>query len=209
VSLRPNPILASILILILCWASGASASTIYVARRGWHIDVGMEIADLAPPLTSVALYLPAARYIFFGFGDRRYLQAKKHNVPVLLASLWPGDGLMLVTGLSVSPDSGFGAGHVISLDVSAQQMQALQSFVWNSLETQNGALAAHQPGPYDDSEYILATPRYSALHTCNTWGAEALRAAGFHVHAAGVIFAGQLWPQVRRLERAQRRRLVD
>jgi hypothetical protein len=49
----------------------------------------------------------------------------------LLASIWPGAGLMLVTGLSGSPDQGFGAGDVIRLRVSAQQMQALQAFVWS------------------------------------------------------------------------------
>ena len=56
-------------------------------------------------------------------------------------------------------------------------------------------------GPYEESVYFLATQKYSAFHTCNTWGAEALRAAGFHVHTAGVIFAGQLWIQARRLKR--------
>jgi uncharacterized protein (TIGR02117 family) len=193
-----------VLILALGWASAhCVAATVYVARRGWHIDVGMEVADLFPPLASAALKLPAARYMFFGFGDRHYLLAKTHNAPVLLASIWPGAGLMLATGLTTSPDQGFGASHVISLEVSAEQMLALQSFIWRSLENRDGELIAHEPGPYDDSVYFLAAPKYSALHTCNTWGAEALQSAGFRVHIKGVIFAGQLWSQVRRLERAQ------
>jgi Protein of unknown function (DUF2459) len=84
--------------------------------------------------------------------------------------------------------------------------------VWRSLETRDDNLIAHEPGPYDDSVYFLAVARYSALHTCNTWGAEALRSAGFRVHTAGVIFAGQLWSQAKRLKRAQGaegRRLED
>jgi Protein of unknown function (DUF2459) len=180
-----------------------AAATVYVARRGWHIDVGMAVADLALPLASVAQTLPQAQYIFFGFGDRHFLLAKHHNAPVLLASIWPGQGLMLLTGLSAAPEQGFGADHVIRLMVGAEQMQALQAFVWKSLQTREGALTAQDPGPYEDSMYLPAAMKYSALHTCNTWVAEALRAGGFRVHSAGVIFAGQLWPQVRRLKREQ------
>ena len=190
-------------LLILFWSAPSEASTVYVARRGWHIDVGVEVVDLALPLAAVAETLPGARYIFFGFGDRRFLQAKKHDAPVLLASVWPGAGLLLLTALSASPEQGFGADHVIRLTVSAEQMQALQSFIWNSVKTKDGAIGARQPGPYEDSVYLPAAAKYSGVHTCNTWVAEGLRAAGFHVHSAGVIFAGQLWRQVRRLERAQ------
>jgi Protein of unknown function (DUF2459) len=136
---RPIHVLASVLILF--WTSSPSAaSTIYVARRGWHIDVGMDVADLAASLEATAAHLPGARYIFFGFGDRHYLAAKKHNAPVLLSSMWPGGGIVLVTALSASPGEAFGASHVTSLTVSAEQMQALQSFIWTSLETRDGVL---------------------------------------------------------------------
>jgi uncharacterized protein (TIGR02117 family) len=200
---RPIHVLASVLVLF--WTSSPSAaSTIYVARRGWHVDVGMDVADLAAPLQTTAARLPGARYLFFGFGDRHYLAAKKHNAPVLLSAMWPGGGIVLVTALSLPPGEGFGASHIASLTVSTEQMQALQSFIWRSLETQNGVLLEPLPGPYEDSLYFVATARYSALHTCNTWAAQALRAAGFHVHTAGIIFAGQLWRQVRRLGREER-----
>ena len=49
------------------------------------------------------------------------------------------------------------------------------------------------PGPYEGSLYFEATPRYSALYTCNTWVAHALAAADLPVRVRGVIFAGQVW----------------
>ena len=190
------------------WSSGAHAaaesSTIYLARRGWHIDIGMAAADLSPPLTQAAAPLPAARYVFFGFADKHYLLAANHHAPVLLAALWPGAGIVLTTGLSNSPAQAFGAAHVITLTLPGDRMRALQSFIWRSLRTQDQLLKVFRGGPYEDSVYFLATQKYSAFHTCNTWGAEALRAAGFHVHTAGVIFAGQLWSQARRLKRLEK-----
>ena len=204
----------SLAMLLLCSAAagaveGANAAsesaTIYVARRGWHIDIGMAAADLLPPLNQAAAFLPDAQSIFFGFADKHYLLAANHNAPVLLSALWPGAGIVLTTGLTNSPAQAFGPTHVITLRVSRDQMHALQAFIWRSLRTQDDLLKVYRSGPYEDSVYFLAAQKYSAFHTCNTWGAQALRAAGFHVHTVGVIFAGQLWTQARRLKRSQDR----
>jgi hypothetical protein len=46
--------------------------------------------------------------------------------------------------------------------------------------------------------FYAATGTYDLSHTCNTWTAEALRAAGAPVSAAGVVFAGQLLDQLGR-----------
>jgi uncharacterized protein (TIGR02117 family) len=194
-----------LLALLIIWAvSGVGvASTVYVARRGWHVDVGIEVLELAPPLASAAAALPEAKYLFFGFGDRHYLLAKTRNAPVLLAALWPGAGMMLVTGLSTSPQAAFGGDQVISLNLSSDQMQALQSFIWNTLDTRSGALAVYASGPYPGSVYFAASTKYSALRTCNTWVAQALRASGLPIRTAGVVFAGQVWSRVRRLKRTQ------
>ena len=197
--------------------SSASSAVIYVVRRGWHIDVGFEVTELQPPLKSLATQFPGARYLVFGFGDQHYLLAKNHNAPVLLAALWPGRGMLLVTGLTSPPQEAFGADHVAALAVTAEHTLGAQTFIWQSLdrrEMSNSAadrtgaaegaadqLKSYQRGPYEGSLYFSATPTYSAFHTCNTWAAEALHAATLPVHSAGVVFAGQLWRQVRRLER--------
>ena len=196
-------------VLVFCFGSaanaGADSSTIYVARRGWHIDIGMAAADLSAPLNQAAAALPGSLYIFFGFADKHYLLAANHHAPVLLSALWPGASILLATGLPNSPAEGFGAAHVITLRVTQAQMRDLQAFIWQSLRTQDDVLKVYQNGPYEGSVYFLGKPKYSALHTCNTWAAEALRATGFQVHTAAVIFAGQLWVQARRLKRLQDR----
>jgi hypothetical protein len=179
-------------------SSPESSAVIYVVRRAWHVDIGFAAAELQPPLASLRASFPGARYLLFGFGDRHYLVDQDRGPGGMLAALWPGAGVMLVTGLAASAQNAFGAQHVIEIRVSASQAAAAQRFVWQSLAAHADTVTSLRSGPYDGSLYYASTQRYSALHTCNTWAAQALRAARLDVHSAGVVFAGQLWIQARR-----------
>jgi hypothetical protein len=182
--------------------SGAS-SVIYVIKRKWHVDIGFAAADLQPPLASLRSDFPGTQYLLFGFGDRHYLLDQDRGIGGALAALWPGAGLMLVTAPTASLQAAFGRENVIEIAVSAAQLHAAQAFVGGGLSTQNGAITPLRAGPYESSFYYSTSQRYSALHTCNTWAAEALQAAGLPVHSAGVELSGQVWIQVRRLGHGQ------
>jgi hypothetical protein len=184
----------------------ARSAVIYVARRGWHLDIGFAASALQLPLKSVAAEFPGMQYLFFGYGDERYLLAKHHTAPVLLAALWPGRAVLLATGLSSAPQDAFGTAQVIALPVTPKQAADAQAFVWQSLDKRaldagGDRVKSFARGPYEGSLYYAATQRYSAFHTCNTWVAEALKAAALPIRSVGVIFAGRLWTQVGRLER--------
>jgi hypothetical protein len=172
---------------------------IYVVRRSWHIDVGFSAADLEPPLASVRAELPDAHYLLFGFGDKHYLLSHGQSFGRLLGAVWPGEGLVLLTGLEATPEEAFGAKEVTRLKVTVTQAHELEAFVWQTLVTKDGAAKVLAPGPYSGSLYYETPQRYSGLHTCNTWAAEALRAGGLPVRSSGVVFSGQLWRQVRRI----------
>ena len=184
---------------------GASAEAppvvIYVVRRSWHIDVGFNAADLEPPLASIHAALPDAHYLLLGFGDKHYLLSHGQSFGRLLGAVLPGDGLVLLTGLEATPEEAFGANEVIRLRVTATQAQELEEFVWKTLATKDGTAKALAAGPYSDSLYYESPQRYSGVHTCNTWAAETLRAGGLPVRSVGVVFSGQLWRQVRRINR--------
>ncbi len=196
----------------------AQATVIFVARRDWHIDVGFAAADLKAPLDALIGQFPGVRYVFFGFGDRHYLMAKSQNVPAMLGALWPGPGLVLITGLTADPTQAFGADQVIELRASASQALRVQAFIARTMARSDapgdddppansptvtpfaqGPYTPYARGPYEGSLYFAAIPRYSALHTCNTWAAEALQAGELPVRSAAVVFAGQLWGQVRKV----------
>lgn len=187
-------------------------TTILVARRGWHIDIGFAVADLGAPLNSLAALFPGANYLFFGFGDRHYLLAHSHNLPVLLGALWPGPGMILGTGLEATPAEAFGDAWVIELKVSSAMVRSAQAFIWNSLDKGGEAatdrpITAYARGPYEGSLYFNSLARYSAFHTCNTWAAEVLKAGGLPVRSKRVWLAGQLWSQTQKL--AHRRSAIS
>jgi uncharacterized protein (TIGR02117 family) len=176
--------------------------TIYVIKRSWHTDIGFDAADLQLPLATLRPALPEAHYLLFGFGDKHYLLKRANSFEGMVGAVWPGDGLVLVTGMEGTPEQAFGANGVTRLRVSAAQARRLEEFIWNTLATHNGVATALAPGPYDGSLYFGSTLRYSGLHTCNTWTAEGLQTAGLPVHSFGVEFSGQVWRQVQRLKGA-------
>ena len=174
--------------------------TIYVIKRSWHTDIGFDVADLHAPLATVRPALPEAHYLLFGFGDKHYLMTRENSFEGMVGAVWPGDGLVLMTGLTGTPEQAFGAEGVARLTLSAAQARRLEEFIWDTLAKEDGVATSLAPGPYDGSLYYPSTRRYSGLYTCNTWTAEGLRTAGLPVRSFGVEFSGQVWRQVRRLQ---------
>jgi hypothetical protein len=175
---------------------------VYVIKRPWHVEVGIALADAQPPLRPVAAAFPEARYLLFGFGDRRYLlQGGAGN---MVAAVWGGAGLVLVTNVGLQqPEQVFGQNNVVRVALTPRQMSDLQGFIARTFAWRDGAIVPVFPGSHavgSYSAYYESVQRYSALHTCNTWAAEALKSAELPVSSAGVEFAWQLWEQVRRLE---------
>lgn len=181
-----------------------SSSVLYVIKRKWHVDIGFAAADVQPPLAALRAEFAGTQFLLFGFGDRHYLLDEDRGLRGALAALWPGPGLILVTGLATTLQAAFGEDNVIEIPVTAAQLRSVQDFVWRSLSRGDSAsddspIAPLHAGPYEGSLYYASSQAYSALHTCNTWAAEGLQAAGLPVHSFGVELSGQLWIQARRL----------
>lgn len=175
------------------------AASLYVLRRGRHTDLVIPAMRLAEPLAGLQAEFPGARYFVFGFGDRQYVLATHQNLLHSLLAPLPGAGLVLVTGLPDPPESVYGADHLAALEVEPQQLEAVERFIWDSLRQEPaGTVRPYLPGKLPGNVYYASTHTYWGFYTCNTWTAEALRAGGYPVRSAGVLFAGQVWDQVRR-----------
>jgi uncharacterized protein (TIGR02117 family) len=173
---------------------------IYVIDRGWHTEIGLPVAELHGKLARIAADFPGATSLTVGFGDRLYLLNRDTDFFDMLRALLPGRAALLVTGLRVSPEAAFGADNVVTLAIGKPQLDALERYLASYFATDR----AGQPlrladGPYPGSLFFASDATYDALHTCNTWTAESLRAGGYPVSTTLVIFAPQVMAAARDL----------
>lgn len=189
----PPPILA---------ARGPATETLFVVQRDWHTDIGLLVRDLGPGLGPLAADWRAAESLVVGFGERAYLMTRGPGLAEMASALLPGPGALVVTGLSVTPAAAFPDG-TVALRVDPPGMAALQDALAASFARDAaGTVEALRDGPHAGARYYAAAARYSAAFTCNTWTAALLRAAGLAVDPTGVVFAGQVMAQVRRIAAA-------
>lgn len=181
--------------------AGPAEQTVYVIGRGWHTEIGLSVAALAPPLSALAARFPGARTLTFGFGDRAFVLARHRGIGDALGALLPSRGLILITALNTSPTEAFGAAHAVALKVTRAGFAAIGAYIWNSLATRNGRLPSpYGAGPYSGSVFYASSVTYDAFDTCNTWAAAALRAGGLPFSPAGTLFASQVMQQARAAE---------
>jgi uncharacterized protein (TIGR02117 family) len=177
--------------------SAPRGDAIYVISGGWHTEVGLSVEALDGSLRALKRDFPSARYLVFGWGARDYYMAQDFGLGDLLRAAVPGPAVMLVIPLEIPPEAFFGASNVYALPAPADAVQRLSQFLWDYLVSEeNGTPRRIGTGPYPQSTFYASTGTYNLGHTCNTWTAEALRAAGLPVNAAGVVFSEQVLDQL-------------
>ena len=172
--------------------------TIYVIGRGWHTDIGVAATRVTDELEPLRRLFPGTTIFTFGFGARAWLLDTRKGLDDVVQALLPAPGAILVTALRASPTEAFGADHVVKLAVTQAGFDRLLRFLAASFQLdRNGAPRLLTAGPYMGSAFYAAAPIYDAVHTCNTWTAQAIRAAGVPVSADGVVFASQVMARAR------------
>ena len=171
-----------------------------VIDRGWHTDLAIPAAAVSGPMAVVALDFPGVRFLEFGFGDRAFFMAPDETVMGMMAALFPGPGIILVTALRVPAAEAYGADHAVTLPLSAGQLAGITAFIGRALEASPGD-SPHRlgDGPYPGSAFYASSETYDAFHDCNHWTLAALRSGGLPANPDGVLFAGQVMDQARRM----------
>jgi uncharacterized protein (TIGR02117 family) len=179
-------------------AASPAATTIYVIARGWHTELALPAADAVGKLAAFRGDFPGAHWLSFGWGERAFFMARHPSVGEALRSLFPAPSVLLVSGLVHTPRAGEES---VPLRVSQSGLVALSHFLWKYVATSaRGAPKRLRRGPRAASAFYASDGTYDLFHTCNTWTAAALRAAGLPVTVGGVILAGQVMKQVRALQ---------
>ena len=184
---RPAPTIAS--------APGPEPITVIAA--GWHTELALPLGEITGPLAALKPAFPAAHALVFGWGARDYYMAANPGIGDLLRAAFSGPAVVLVIPLRMPPASFAGASTILTLGASHAGIARLSQFLWDDIDKDGRGIPRRVgTGPYPGSVFYASTAHYDLAHTCNTWTAEALGAAGLAVNPADVVFADQLLDQL-------------
>jgi hypothetical protein len=119
---------------------------VYLVRHGWHTDIAIPSDELRGNMTVFQRIFPGVRVLVFGFGKRTFMTAPVATSGDFMAGPFPGDGIILVTGLNTTPDVAYNDGISATLALPAGGAGRLSDFVWGSLKKDQGVPVELRPG---------------------------------------------------------------
>ena len=171
---------------------------VWVVDHGWHTDLAIPARSLRGPMTAFRQLFPGMTVLLVGFGRRTFMTAPVTNLGDLLIGPFPGDGVLLVAGLTAPPDRAYADGTEAVLPLSPDRADRLSAFLWRSFALDHGRPRRIGPGFFPGSVFFAARHGYSGFYTCNSWTEDALHQAGLAPGPAGVVLAGQVMVRVAR-----------
>ena len=179
---------------------GDDRVAVHVVRHRWHTGLVVPRDQIPPEAWPEHGRFPTARFLELGWGDRAFYQSPDAGIRLALeASLASQGSVLHVAGLDRSPAEHFAHAEITPVVLSPRGAAALARFVSRAYARDAaGRPIDLGPGLYPDSRFYAATGRYSLVYTCNSWIADALRAAGCPITPAWALTAGNLMFQTRR-----------
>ena len=169
------------------------AETVSLLTHGWHTDIAVPARELSGPLTRFESLFPGARSLVFGYGKRTFMIAPVHSLGEWLIGPFPGPAALEVSAINTTPATAYGPRHTITLPLPPGGAARLSAYLWRAFAKNKAGHPIYiAQGNFPGSLFFEAEQRYGLLHTCNTWSAEALAAAGLPVRPAGMIFSAPL-----------------
>ncbi len=160
--------------------------------RGWHTQIGLPAEELQGGLAVFRQIYPGARAVMFGYGKRTFMVAPPDDIGEYVLGPVPGPALIETVGLSESPPAAYGTAGMIALALPPGGAARLSAFLWDDMARDRlGQPLLVAPGPFAGALFYAARSGYTLFHTCNTWVAAALRAAGLPVDPDFAILSGQ------------------
>jgi len=172
---------------------------IHVVSHGWHVGLVLPAQSLNDLLPALTQRFPQAKYYELGWGDDGFYQSEENTASMAFSALFTSKGAVLhVVSVTEPPRVYFDRHEVATFCLDAQQLSQLAQFVANNfMQPQQGELIMREPGRYGDSQFYQATGRYTMMHTCNRWTAEALDQAGMDLPYRFMLTAGSVMRAVR------------
>ena len=173
----------------------------WVVDHGWHTAIVIRRADVDPAIWPEASDFPQASLIEISWGDRDFYMAAEGTASLAVkAALFSSGSVLLLAGLDESALTSIPARDAAELGLSRSGFDRMTRFFHDEYQRdEDGRSVRLGPGLDGATWFYAARSRYRLFNTCNTWVARALQRAGLDVTPAGVVTAGAVMHQVRRL----------
>jgi Protein of unknown function (DUF2459) len=179
--------------LIACAPNAVpQGDVVYVVKHGWHTDLAIPSDVLRGDMVVFRQIFPGVRVLVLGFGKRTFMMSPVTSIQDLVIGPLPGDGAILVTGLTAPPDQAYDDGVESVIHLPPGGAERLSDFVWRTLRVKDGMPVRLGDGFFPGSVFYATRTGYSGFFTCNTWAADGLHAAGLKMDGDGVVFSGQV-----------------
>lgn len=186
-------------------ASGPTR-TVWVVGHGWHVGLVLRARDVPAALWPERRDFAGATHLEVGWGDREFYRTPNPTLTTALrAAVASGGSVLHVAAFDGPVERYFPDAGVVEVTLSPRGFEALCRFI-DASHARDGRERATPLGPgwYGRSRFYPATGRYHLLNTCNTWVAEALRAAGCPITPVWAVTAGNVMSQAARFGRPVR-----
>jgi uncharacterized protein (TIGR02117 family) len=181
----------------VCAPGTTPCASVFVVHNSWHaaIVIGRDElnVDVIPELND----FPDAKFIEFSWGDQDYFPDPNSGVWAgLRAALWSRGSVVHMVGFRQNVAQFYRGAEIFELRLTPAALQLLSRHLTTSYARRDANRASASPGLFPYSRFYPATGKFSMLHTCNTWVAEALAAAGLPISPGNVLTAGSLAGQL-------------
>ena len=182
----------------------AEDDVVYVVGEGWHAEIGIPVTELDGGLEFYRNVFPGARVLMFGYGKRTFITAPPNTFSEYILGPVPGPALIQVVALKVTPPEAYPPENTVTLALPPGGHKALSKYIWQDLLKDTSARPQIVSRSNDPIGLLYAAnSEYNLFHTCNTWTADALHAAGLTISGDEVIFSGQVMTRVNRVAEDQ------
>ena len=173
---------------------------VYVLDHGWHTGIVVPRASVPDDMWPERADFSAFDFVEVGWGDRAYYMAPAGTCGLGCRALcWPTRSVLHVVGVHAPVEQHAPSRVVIAVRLSNKGFRSLCAFVDAAFDRRGRPRAQSLgPGLYGESRFYPARPRYLCHRTCNTWTAQALRAAGCPITPAYALTAANVTRQTRR-----------
>ncbi len=180
---------------------GASENrTVYILDHGMHSGIGFRQDDTGSCLTLREIGNDA-EYVEIGWGDEAYYPADESTSGMTMkAAFWPTGSVLHVAAVKGRLHDFFPDSKIFALELTREGFDRMCTrIVKQFVRSEDGTIAALQPGQYDGSYFYKSTGSFHLFNNCNSWTAQMLREAGVPISTLNTLTSSQLMMRAERL----------